>query len=330
MQFLKQFLLKVEPFLPECLRDFIYFLFNIKLSLKGSRQIKSFLSKYSLKTQNIPDDEMDVIKHLQSLKLSKNLFNCCTFMSLMYPYKWVSEYTSVKICVRKDTNGRYFIESDGKKLYPKFNYTKKKTKRFAKTTGIEMDVRSPHRYVTHENYLFGTVDPPNAKLSFGENFYVKPGDIVADIGCADGNFALSIVDTASHVYLFEYNPEWLEALEETFKPYKDKVTIVNKYVSNHDSANTVKLDTYFKNKEVNFIKADVDYTEADMLMGAKQLMQNRNNIKFSICTYHYLEDASTFRTLFENLGYHVSFTRGFVFLNGSLRKAVIRAYRQLI
>ena len=36
------------------------------------------------------------------------------------------------------------------------------------------------------------------------------------------------VDVASKIYLFECDPVWIEALEKTFEPYKDKVVIVPK------------------------------------------------------------------------------------------------------
>jgi 16S rRNA A1518/A1519 N6-dimethyltransferase RsmA/KsgA/DIM1 with predicted DNA glycosylase/AP lyase activity len=40
------------------------------------------------------------------------------------------------------------------------------------------------------------------------------------------------VSGVNRIYMFEYDKEWIAALETTFEPYKDKVEIINKYVSN--------------------------------------------------------------------------------------------------
>jgi 16S rRNA A1518/A1519 N6-dimethyltransferase RsmA/KsgA/DIM1 with predicted DNA glycosylase/AP lyase activity len=48
---------------------------------------------------------------------------------------------------------------------------------------------------------------------------VAEGDVVVDAGAAEGNFALSVIDKASKVYIIEGDAGWCEALRQTFLPY---------------------------------------------------------------------------------------------------------------
>ena len=54
-----------------------------------------------------------------------------------------------------------------------------------------------------------------------------------DVGAAEGFFALSVIEHVKEIILFECDVEWIKALEATFKPWKDKVFIINKYVSKY-------------------------------------------------------------------------------------------------
>jgi predicted RNA methylase len=41
-------------------------------------------------------------------------------------------------------------------------------------------------------------------------------DVVADLGAAEGNFSLSIINKVKKIYIFEYDKEWVEALKAPF------------------------------------------------------------------------------------------------------------------
>lgn len=85
--------------------------------------------------------------------------------------------------------------------------------------------------------------------------------------------SLEIVDKAKHVYLFEAEESWIGDLEKTFAPWKEKVTIVRKYVSDIDDDNNVRLDSFF-NKSIlkpTFIKIDVEGAEMNVLNGCASL-----------------------------------------------------------
>lgn len=49
---------------------------------------------------------------------------------------------------------------------------------------------------------------------------------ILDIGAAEGIFSLSAIEKARMIYLFEYDPKWIKALNATFEPWKDKVKII--------------------------------------------------------------------------------------------------------
>jgi len=257
----------------------------------------------------------------------------------MYPYSFAKEYLESKngVIVGKlpqltvNELDKYYVAShNGIEIYfPRFLYGKQIDKDFVmfemSLAACEMDLRSPHRYVTKENKLWGTLE--SEEISSESGFCVEKGDIVADIGASHGNFSISVVDIAKHIYLFESDSAWNEPLLKTFEKYKDKVTIINKYASDVDNENSIKLDTFFKDKEVNFIKADVEGHEMQMLNGAKELLKNRNNIKCSITTYHKPEDKFAIKKFFDYLGYSSYFTKGYLFL-WELRKGLLRARKE--
>ena len=76
---------------------------------------------------------------------------------------------------------------------------------------IEQDRRSAHRYVGSYEELRGKT--------------------LLDIGAAEAIFTLDTIEYINHAYLFECDEAWVEALNATFTPWKDKITIVRKYVS---------------------------------------------------------------------------------------------------
>ena len=74
---------------------------------------------------------------------------------------------------------------------------------------------------------------------------------------------MEIIEEAKHVYLFEQDEQWLEAIRATFEPWQDKVTIVQKYVSDHNSSREQTLDDFFNNQtnEHLFLKMDIEGAE---------------------------------------------------------------------
>ena len=101
--------------------------------------------------------------------------------------------------------GLYYGFWAGKKLYFKKSINSADAVRGYLSNSLwEQSNESPHRYLTHE-------------------FDVSDGDVVLDVGGAEGNFALTVIDKVSKVYIFECDDEWIEALNYTFADYKDRV-----------------------------------------------------------------------------------------------------------
>jgi predicted RNA methylase len=159
---------------------------------------------------------------------------------------------------------------------------------------MEQDIESPHRYITND-------------------FFVKDNDVVADIGAAEGTFALSAVKRAGKIYLFESDMEWVEPLEATFAPWKEKVEIINKFVSDKNDEQNITLDYFFENKVgINFLKVDVEGAETDLLKGCEKVLSVNKSLKLAICTYHKQNDESTISKSLKNLGFEVSYSKGYM------------------
>ena len=128
----------------------------------------------------------------------------------------------------------------------------------------EQDLDSPHRYLT-------------------ESFTIGNEDVLADIGAAEGNFSLSVIEKVRKVYLFEYDREWTEALKATFAPWSEKVEIINKYVSDFDDEKHIRLDTFYKKKkDLTFLKIDVDGAESIVLNSCNEIFRSGNSFKVAL------------------------------------------------
>lgn len=266
---------------------------------------KDIINYYSkLDKNDLTADQSEVLAYLKKNPIS------------VFPYNYTSNYNPDEIKVFFD--GRLdlsYVFQDGKRLYLKRSWTEKAIKNYYCAMQMEQDINSPHQY-------------------FSESFYVENGDIVVDVGSAEGNFSLSIVDKASKIYLFETDNEWVEALEATFEPWKEKVEIINKFVSKENDEKNITLDTFFKNKkQINFLKIDVDGVEADLLKGCKEILNLKKSIKIALCTYHKQNDEKDFTLLLKNKEFNVSHSKGYIIFYTNmdemrepyLRKGLIRA-----
>jgi hypothetical protein len=183
----------------------------------------------------------------------------------------------------------------------------------------EQSIKSPHRY------------------EIGD-FCVREGDVIVDCGAAEGIWALSSVEKAKKIYLFECEERWINALKKTFEPWKDKVEIINKFVSDTSSGNNVTLDDVLGGGGVNFIKADIEGAEVSMLRGAEKILSARQNLsaqnlRLALCTYHRQNDARDLNDILTGHGFSTTFSHGYmIFIYGEepleapyLRRGIIRA-----
>ena len=138
---------------------------------------------------------------------------------------------------------------------------------------------------------------------------VGHGEIILDIGTAEGLMPLTVIERCEHVYMIEPSTAFCKTLARTFRAYSEKATILNYAVGNEDgtinfdensiqgtvasqeSAHTSaieirKIDSIFKNNErITYLKADIEGYEEEMLRGAAETIR-RNKPKIAITTYH--------------------------------------------
>ncbi|MHC1703847.1 MAG: FkbM family methyltransferase [Tenuifilaceae bacterium] len=211
------------------------------------------------------------------------------------PYHFTKEYVVGDVEVFDDHDkGLKYVLLDGKKLYFKKIWGKERIQK--SITGLlrEQDKRSPHCYTDN-------------------NFKVEEGEVIVDIGAAEGIFALNAVEKASKIILFETNVDWIEALNATFEPWKDKVTIVNKFVGNINNSTNTTLDSYFPNGEkITFLKIDVEGAESKLLEGCKRILKELDPLKVAICTYHKHNDEHVFNEILKNYGFKTSYSPGYM------------------
>jgi len=233
------------------------------------------------------------------------------------PYKFHSNYSPDKIEVIYDPErGMRYVIQDGKRLYFKKRWSEKRIQRAYCDLMREQDQESPHRYLT-------------------DLFTIGNNDVLADIGAAEGNFSLAVIERVKKVYLFEYDQEWIEALRATFSPWPDKVEIINKFVSVKNDKNNIRFDTFFETgKDVTFLKIDVDGAEDIVLSSCESVFKTSKSFKVALCTYHKQEDEKVFTRMLKDYGFAVTPSKGFMInyydkkLKAPyLRRGLIRAVR---
>ncbi len=236
----------------------------------------------------------------------------------VFPYQSLDRYIADSVEVFEDRErGLRYVLLDGKRLYFKRRWSKARIRKTFNGLLKEQDPSCPHCYETG-------------------NFKVETGDVLVDIGAAEGNFALSAVEKASRIILFESNPEWIEALNATFEPWKNKVTIVNKFVGEITDEECTTLDDFFPQEEkVSFLKIDVEGAESQLLKGCRRMLRDKVPLKLAICTYHKQEDEEEINGLLSGYGFETSHSYGYMLLYHDpkfkapfLRRGLIRAVKR--
>lgn len=283
------------------LRTFFHNVYNLfvydyhQYDLKQSRQmdfmwVSAFfhqLQSYSHECGSAPyRDELDYIM--------KN--GVCNF-----PYEHIKTLESVETGFDTDL-AMPFVVHHGKKLYFPGDFTVKqaeeKYRQLIETENLlggGYTIKAPHQYQT-------------------ESFKVEEGDVFVDVGAAEGLVALDVVEKASKLYLVESEAYWLPALRATFEPYRDKCKIINKLVSDKNSANTITLDKLLGDEKEKsmFVKMDIEGFETRVLVASRDFLAAEPRVKVACCTYHKAADAQTLASLFDELGYHHEFSDGWM------------------
>lgn len=158
--------------------------------------------------------------------------------------------------------------------------------------------------------LMSEQQPTSPHLYIKDDIKVDEGDVIADVGVCEGNFALKYVERASKVYLFECESKWVKPLEKTFEKFRDKVELHNCFVGRYDKYKAASLDSVIKGR-LDFLKMDIEGAEVDALIGGRQTLIN-NNVKCSICSYHRVKDETAISDLLKAYGYKTSHSNGYM------------------
>jgi len=258
----------------------------------------------------LPDNELnaeqkEVLEYLQSNPVT------------VFPYPFSSDYRSEAVEVMRDPEKKmYYVIQDGKRLYFRRGWTRKRIQRAFCDLSREQDPLSPHRYLSPD-------------------FIIDKNDVVADIGAAEGNFSLSVIEKVKKICLIEYDPRWIKALEATFAPWKDKVEIINKYIAGYDDERHITVDSLIKiRNDITFLKIDVDGNEQKVLDGATSLLSGNRGMRIAICTYHKGNDEKEITELLERNRFTVKPSHGYMIHYYDkklavpyLRRGLIRAER---
>ena len=259
----------------------------------------------SLPENEVNDEQKEVLHYLENGEIR------------IFPYPFHANYSPDKIDVVYDpVKAMRYVLQEGKRLYFKKRWGEKKIRRSYCELMREQDINSPHRYLTNS-------------FTVGEN------DVLADIGAAEGNFSLAVIEQIRKVYIFEYDEEWIEALRATFAPWADKVEIINKFVSDHNDSSHIRFDTFYElKKDISFLKVDVDGAESLVLNSCDKIFKSQKRFKMALCTYHKNNDEKDFTLLLKNYGFSITPSKGYMINYYDkkmrapyLRRGLIRAVR---
>lgn len=248
------------------------------------RQRENLLQYFCKHPEDLDDEKKAHIEYIKKNPL--DVFNA--------PFS--DKYVNLKPEVFLDPlNGMYYVNYKQKRMYFSREYgTKEKAERYYRALLMEQDKKSPHCYQT------GT-------------FCVKRGDVVLDAGVAEGNFALDVIEKVSKIYLIEMDTGWIEALEYTFLPWKEKVEIIQEELG--FGAGRITIDEVIGDGKLDFLKMDIEGGEASALKGAQYTLK-KNESRVVICTYHRPEDYRLITDELSRYGYTCKSTEGYMtFIN---------------
>ncbi|GHV73889.1 hypothetical protein AGMMS49940_11910 [Spirochaetia bacterium] len=150
---------------------------------------------------------------------------------------------------------------------------------------------------------------------------IKPGDVVIDAGAWIGDFSAYVAAKGAVAYAFEPVQKTFQLLCETAKLNEGEIYPIRKGLGNKEEEIDVFInetlgggDSIINNKgtlkekvvittldkfveennitKIDFIKADIEGAERDMLHGAVNVLK-KFSPKLAICTYHLSDDPET-------------------------------------
>lgn len=241
-----------------------------------------FLLKCLMSEKYQTSEDLDILETLEYWKNNQlTVFNQFVKEEMFHVVEW--DYIE---------NMPFIILEDKKMYYPyDTKFESFEGKKIIRNVMQEQQETSPHLYIK-------------------DDITINEGDIIADVGAAEGDFSIRLVEKASKIYLFEGDKKWWKPLRKTFEKFKDKIEFINKYAGYIDDNNLVRMDTIIKEK-IDFLKMDVEGSECEALLGARKLLIN-GNVKCAICSYHRAGDEIALKDILNAYGYRTNTSMGYM------------------
>lgn len=330
------------------IKDCVHYEINIHRNTVTEIQYQNILDSFEKLCSNIPDEEWDISKIIMFIDsmilcvdmLSQSIY--CLANRDYWEYKhaddlenpqvqeiidyidkkhqirllsyyFMDEYENISVEICFDINTQmFYVPYKGRNMFFPRSWDEEKVEKYYRSVIAEQDRRSPHCYMYN-------------------GYEVNKGDVVVDVGAAEGIFTLDVIDVADKVYLIEADLEWIEALQQTFINDQDKVKIIYGFADCVAEAERLTLDSLFDNEEVHYIKMDIEGYEKQALSGAKNVLNNCKNIKCAVCSYHCKEDEVWIRDYLQKYGFATDVSEGFIcpdwtveaYLEAELRRGIV-------
>lgn len=213
----------------------------------------------------------------------------------VFNYSFTKTYQNMEIVPLFDEEqSMYYVIYRGKKMYLSKNFdTEKKVIDYCRWLALEQDKDSPHKY-------------------FDADFKLNQEAVVLDAGVAEGNFALDIIDTVSKIYLVETDHNWIEALKKTFEPYKEKVVLIHKFLTDYSDEEHITIDEILGENHIDFVKMDIEGSEESALRGAKKTLERNEEMMLDICAYHTEDAEKKIVELLKKSNFQTSHSKGYM------------------
>jgi len=217
---------------------------------------------------------------------------------------------------------------------------------FTKNKNFTISYRKNHYLIKYKGNQYKFLKDPYVDVYITINGYfshydIKRGDVLIDCGAFQGTFSIlasELVGNKGKIIAFEPDTENYKTLTDHLKINSiENVVVINKglwsektnlkFNNSHGSGSSfffsnktsvisvpvVTLDEELDNlgiDHVDFIKADIEGSEIELVKGAVKILAN-NNVNLAIASYHELNGEKTYiklEELLKNYGYTVSTT----------------------
>ena len=230
---------------------------------------------------------------------------------LEYLAKFPRDYTNMFPYARKEgarkeiefgqEKGLPFVVHDGRKFFGPRDMT-------------PTEMAAAYRYFTEEEGLLGNGCRECSPHAYTDgSFTVENGDTVVDVGCSDALFAFHHAERAEHIYLFESWSRWKPALEASFAPYRERTTILDRFVTDRTSGRNIRLADAVKGGDGAryFIKMDIEGGERSVIEASRDFLMS-NRVKLSCCVYHRQDDAEVISGMLREMGFTTRYSNGYM------------------